>query len=239
MRQQPSLPLFLRDRLFGRGTGVSRRLQAPAGSTNPVSGAELGAPRLSAAGARLQSQQRTAVARLTKTAGQEIPFSLSARWAEDGLPSKPVQVARRAQAANELCPTGLVAMQATRHFRPMSARALGPMVITALTHLPQNAGHARFSAYRTREQALALAGMTSAAQVTQDQGEPRLPTAWTAEHTLRQTLSACAAQSLAHHGFLCLCAGWAGKQVFLIGHRPEEEESDEPPAVTLRLEVHS
>src|SRR5260370_1975091 len=102
----------------------------------------------------------------------------------------------------------------------MSARALGPMVITALTHLPQNAGHARFSAYRTRKQTLALAGMTSAAQATQDLGEPGLPTAWTAEHTLRQTLSACAAQSLAHHGFLCLSAPSACKPVFLIGHRP-------------------
>jgi hypothetical protein len=132
--------------------------------------AELGAPRLSAARARLQSQQRTAVARLTKAAGQEIALGLSAPRAEDGLPSKPVQVARRAQAAHELCPTSLVAMQATRQFRPMSARALGPMVITALTHRPQNAGHARFSACRTREQTLALAGMTTAAQATQDLG---------------------------------------------------------------------
>ena len=99
--------------------------------------------------------------------------------------------------------------------------------------------HACFSAYRTREQTLALEGMTSAAQATQDLGEPGFRTAWTAENTLRHTLSACAAQSLAHHGFLCLGAGWAGEQVFLIGHRPEEEESDEPPAVTLRLEVHS
>src|SRR5260370_30682505 len=104
----------------------------------------------------------------------------------------------------------------------MSARALGPMVITALTHLPQNAGHARFSAYRTREQTLALAGITSAAQATQDLGEPGLRTAWTAENTLRHTLSACTAQSLAHHGFLCPCAGWAGQQVVLIGHPPDE-----------------
>ena len=112
------------------------------------------------------------------------------------------------------------------------------MVITALTHLTQNAGHTRFSTYRTGEQALALERMTSAAQATQDLGEPGLRIASTAENTLRHALSACAAQSLAHHGFLCLCAGWAGKQVFLISHR-SEEESDEPAAATLRLEVHS
>ena len=112
------------------------------------------------------------------------------------------------------------------------------MVTTALTHLPQNARHTRVSAYRTREQTLGLAGITSAAQAMQDQGEPGLRTAWTAEDSLCQTLSACAAQSLAHHGFFRLCAGWAGEPVFLIGHRPEEE-SDERPAVTLRLELHS
>ena len=111
------------------------------------------------------------------------------------------------------------------------------MLITALTHFEQNARHPGLSAYRTRKQTLALAGMTSAAQATQDLGEPGLRTAWTGEDTLRQTLSACVAQSLAHHGLLRLCAGWASEQVFLIGHRPEEE-SDEPPAVTLRLEVH-
>ena len=184
----------------------------------------------------MQSLQRLAVARLTKTAGQEIPFHLATARASDRFPPKPVPVARRAQAANELCPTGLVAMQTTRQFRPTSAQALGPMFITALTHIPNNAGHARFSAVRTREQALALAGITAAAQATQDLGESGFRTAWTGEDTLRQTLSACVAQSLAHHGLLRLCAGWAREQVFLIGHRPEEE-SGEPPAVTLRLEL--
>jgi hypothetical protein len=70
--------------------------------------------------------------------------------------------------------------------------------------------------------------MASAAQATQDFGEPGLCAAWTHEHTLFRALSARAAQSFAHHGFLRLRAGWAGEEVFLIDHR-QEKECDEPP----------
>jgi hypothetical protein len=113
------------------------------------------------------------------------------------------------------------------------------MVITALTHLPQNAGHARFSADRAHKQPLALAGMTSAAQATQDLGEPGLRTAWTAEHTLRQTLSSCAAQSLATTvSFVCAQAGQVSRY-FLLAIVRRRRNPTNPPAVTLRLEVHS
>ena len=112
------------------------------------------------------------------------------------------------------------------------------MLITALTHLEQNSRHPGLSADRARKQPLGLISIASPAQATQDLCEPGLSTSWTGEHTLRQTLSACVAQSFAHHRFLRLRAGWAGEEVFLIGHRPEEEY-DAQCAATLRLESHS
>ena len=112
------------------------------------------------------------------------------------------------------------------------------MFITALTHLKQNVRHPGLAADRAHKQPLGLIGIASAAQAAHDLGEPRLRTAWAGEHTLRQALSASAAQSFAHHGILRLRAGWASEHVFLIGHR-QEEERDEPPVATLRLELHS